>query len=284
MGGQTSTTQQTSQQSQTAPWKPAQPYLQQTLQQLGPALRNTGTSPDESSALQELIRNAQTMPNFGGVAGDLAGQLLNGTYQVNPNSTVGQSYDALKAQYAPYTGSNYINPYNNPAFQNYLDTTTRDIANRVNSMFAGAGRDLSGLNQESLARGITEGTALIFANQYNALAGQQQHAIDSLFGGGLSASAAGVGNATAGLGVAGNLPQITNQNAQSLLQAYAQKYGLPLSKLSGVEDLLLPIARLGSQSQGASNSTGTTQAPWYNTLNRAALAAAKLGKSFAPSG
>src|SRR5262249_6929281 len=33
---------------------------------------HTGTSADENSALQELIRNAQGMPNFGGVAGDLA--------------------------------------------------------------------------------------------------------------------------------------------------------------------------------------------------------------------
>src|ERR1700693_6116501 len=127
MGGQTTQTTQQSQQSSTEPWKPTQPYLQQTLQQLGPALRNTGTSADENSALQELIRNAQTMPNFGGVAGDLAGRLLHGTFQVNPSSTVGQSYDALKAQYAPYTESGYLNPYNNPAFQDYLGTTTRDI-------------------------------------------------------------------------------------------------------------------------------------------------------------
>src|SRR3989442_1545390 len=147
-------------------------------------------------------------------------------------------------------------------------------------MFAGAGRDLSGLNQESLARGITEGTAPVFANQYNQNVGAQQHAVDSLFGGGLGASAAGVGNATTGLGVAGNLPQINDQNAQSALQAYAQKYGLPLSKLSGVENLLLPIASLGSQSQGSGTSTSTMQTPWYNTMINAALAAAKLGKTF----
>jgi hypothetical protein len=263
MGGETTQTTQQSQQSQTDPWKPTQPYLEQALQQLGPALGNTGTSPGESSALQQLIANAQSMPNFGGVAGDLAGQLLNGTFQVNPSSTVGQSYDALKAQYAPYTGSGYLNPYNNPAFQSYLDTTTRDIGNRVNSMFAGAGRDLSGINQESLARGITEGTAPIFANQYNQNVGAQQHAIDSLFGGGLGASAAGVGNARTGLGVAGALPQITNQNTQSLLQAYAQQYGLPLSKLGQAESLLLPIAGLGKQSSGTSTSTGTKTDPWY---------------------
>src|SRR5437899_4903312 len=63
MGGQTTQTTQQSQQSQTDPWKPTQPYLQQTLQQLGPALGNTATSADESSALQELVRNAQNMPN-----------------------------------------------------------------------------------------------------------------------------------------------------------------------------------------------------------------------------
>src|SRR5712691_2435338 len=272
MGGETTQTTQQSQQSQTDPWKPTQPYLEQALQQLGPALGNTGTSAGESSALQQLIANAQGMPNFGGVAGDLAGRLLNGTYQVNPNSTVGQSYDALKAQYAPYTGSDYTNPYNNPAFKDYLDTTTRDIANRVNSMFAGAGRDLSGINQESLARGITEGTAPAFANQYNQNVGAQQHAIDALFGGGVSASAAGVGNATTGVGVAGTLPQLTDQNAQGLLQAYAQQYGLPLSKLGQAESLLLPIAQLGSQSSSTGTSNSTQQLPWYTS----ALAAQNL--------
>jgi hypothetical protein len=280
MGGQTTQTTQQSQQSQTDPWKPTQPYLQATLQQLGPALRNTATSADESSALQELIRNAQAMPNFGGLTGDLAGRLLSGTYQVNPNSTVGQSYDALKAQYAPYGASEYVNPYTNPAFKDYLDTTTRDIANRVTAMFAGAGRDLSGINQQALARGITEGTAPIFANEYNSLAGQQMDAAKTLFGAGLGASAAGVGNAQTGLEVAGALPQLENQNAQSLLQAYAQGYGLPLSKLSGAESLLLPIAQLGSQSQGSGTSTSTLETPWYNTLIGGALAAAKLGKTF----
>src|SRR6266849_417471 len=50
MGGQTTQTTQQSQQSQTDPWKPTEPYLEQALQQLGPALGNTGTSAGESSA------------------------------------------------------------------------------------------------------------------------------------------------------------------------------------------------------------------------------------------
>ena len=263
MGGQTSTTGQQSTQAQTAPWKPAQPYLQQTLSQLGQAIGGTATSPGESSALQQLIQNSQTMPNFGGAAGDLAGQLLGGNYYVNPNSTVGQSYDALKAQYAPYTSQDYLNPYNNPAFKDYLNTTTNDIANRTNSMFAGAGRDLSGINQESLARGITEGTAPIFANQYNQNVGAQQNAINSLFQGGLGATESQLHGAGAGLTAAGLMPGLQNQNAQNALQAYALQYGLPLSKLSGAESLLLPIAGLGSQSSGTSAYSGTKTDPWY---------------------
>jgi Chaperone of endosialidase len=279
MGGQTSTTQTTQQQSQTAPWKPTQPYLQQALQQLGPALGNTGTSAGENSAIEQLVGNARDMPNFGAPAGNLASQLLDGTYRVNPNSTVGQSYNTLKAQVAPYAAPGYANPYNNPAFQNYLDVTTRDIANRVNSMFAGAGRDLSGINQQALARGITEGTAPTFANEYNTLAGQQMDAAKTLFGAGLGASAAGVGNAQTGLGVAGALPQLENQNAQSLLQAYAQRYGLPLSKLSQAESLLLPIAQLGSQSQGTGSSTTVQEANPINQLLSAAAIAASIYKN-----
>jgi len=65
-----------------------------------------------------------------------------------------------------------------------------------------------------------------------------------------------------------------------VLQAYAQKYGLPLSKLSGAESLLLPIAGLGSQSQASGTSTSTLQTPWYTPLISAAMAAAKLGQAF----
>ena len=35
-------------------------------------------------------------------------------------------------------------------------------------MFAGAGRDLSGLNTQTLARGLSQGEGQLVANQYNA--------------------------------------------------------------------------------------------------------------------
>ena len=68
-------------------------------------------------------------------------------------------------------------------------TITSDISNQVNSEFAGAGRDLSGLNQQTLARGLSQGLAAPLLGQYNTDVQNQLAAANSLYG---------AGNTTAG--------------------------------------------------------------------------------------
>ena len=58
------------------------------------------------------------------------------------------------------------------------------MQNSVNGQFAGAGRDLSGLNQQYLGRGITAAEAPILLNQYNQNVAQRQQAASGLLGAG----------------------------------------------------------------------------------------------------
>ncbi len=51
--------------------------------------------------------------------------------------------------------------------QDVLKTIQNDVSNQVNGQFAGAGRSLSGLNTQTLARGLAQGEAVPLLNQYN---------------------------------------------------------------------------------------------------------------------
>ena len=76
MGGQTTTTQNTSQQSQTAPWAAAQPQLMGLLGSLGGV--NTGVTPQQSAAASALQNTAANLPSFGGGITNTANTLLSG--------------------------------------------------------------------------------------------------------------------------------------------------------------------------------------------------------------
>ena len=62
MGGQTTTTQNTNQQSQTQPWAAAQPQLMGLLGNLGHL--DTGVSPQQSAAAGALTGAAGNLPGF----------------------------------------------------------------------------------------------------------------------------------------------------------------------------------------------------------------------------
>ena len=55
----------------------------------------------------------------------------------------------------------------NSGLKPYLDSIAADTTQQVNGMFAGAGRDFSGMNMQTLARGIMQGQAPVVAQQYN---------------------------------------------------------------------------------------------------------------------
>jgi len=70
---------------------------------------------------------------------------------------VNDAYRDLKTNLAPFASGAYADPSGNPALRGWLDTINGDVMQRVNSQFAAAGRDLSGMNQQALARGDRTG-------------------------------------------------------------------------------------------------------------------------------
>lgn len=268
-GTSTSKTNQTQSQvqnSSTNPWLPTIAPLQNIIGGISGQVPNYQPTSAETGALGTLAQNAANQPNYGSQAYGLANSLLgNTTGQASGilNNAYGQTQGAL----SPYLSSNYLDPTQTPGISNLLSTIRSDVSNNVNGLFAGAGRDLSGLNQQALARGISQGEAVPLLNQYNANVAAQQGAANSLFGAG-NTTAQGLQNLTqtglqnqlAGLNAGASVaPQVQNAPAMNALDAASLARGLPLNNLQGLSNLLLPIAGLGGQSTGASFGSGTSK-------------------------
>ncbi len=282
-GSKDQSTQTQQQQSQTTnPWEPTIPALKTLIGQLNTQTGLTQLTGNETGALDQLMANAQSSGQYTKPLQDIASNVMG---QDRSGYATG-AYDAYKQQVDPYLQSDYLDPYKNPAFQNYLQTTTNDIQNRVNGMFAGSGRDMSGANLQTLARGITEGTAPIFANQYNQNVATQRGAQDNLYS---------AGNTTAGVlsgmdqsrlqtaqGAADTALAAQNYAPNSILGASAQARALPLSNIGNVASLLTPLAGLGGTSQGTSSGTANSQMTYKQPLSQTVGDWTKAAIGFGP--
>ena len=255
---------QTYQEQNQDPWAPTIAPLKNLISQLNGQVGNTGVTGQEQSALDQLMKNAQAgntyLPQIQGLATDL----LNGG--TDRTGIAQGAYNDYKAQAQPYLTADYLDPSKNPFFNKYLETTTNDIANRVNGMFAGAGRDLSGMNQQSLARGITEGTAPIFANQYNQNVATQRGVMDSLYNAGNQTTGVlsgldqtALGNRQTGVTAANAALEAANYSPNAVLNAASAARNLPLTNIGNVSGLLTPLAGLGGSSSGKSYAQSSMQ-------------------------
>ena len=264
MGGQTTTTQSSSQQSQTQPWAAAQPQLARLLGNLGTI--DTGVSPAQSAAAGALNSAAQNLPSFAPQITNTANTLLGGGQSFG--GVLSDAYRNLQGTLAPLTDPARLNPFNTPGFSDAVNTLKSDIANQVNDQFAAAGRDLSPGNSYALARGLAAGIAPTIASQTNANASNQLAAANALFGAG-NTTASGLtgfaqtqlGNQLQGAGLAGQIPGLLLSPAQAQLVAANAAHSLPLQNLAPFESLLTPLAALGSQTSGTSQGTTTQSVP-----------------------
>jgi len=263
MGGTSKTTQQTQQSSTTNPWEPTQGILKDILNGVQGQVGNYQPTSAETSAIRQLEANAQNLPNYTPQATSLANDYLTG----GPDRTgiVGDAYSASKAALSPYLSPDWLDPTKVPGIAAALDTVRNDVTNSVNSTFAGAGRDLSGLNMQSLARGIAQGEAPVLLDAYYKNAGLQQNAATALPGIANSTATtqsgldqASLANRTQGLNIGINtVPQAANASATGVLSAENLLRTLPLQNLQALASLVVPIAGLGGQSSGTSNTVGT---------------------------
>ncbi len=264
MGGQTTTTQNTSQQSQTQPWAATQPQLLGLLANLGNV--ETGVTPQQSAAAGALTTAASGLPNFGTQLTGTANSLLGGG--PNYGGILSGAYNNLQGALSPYLDPGRLNPMSTPGFSQALSSLGSNITNQINDQFAAAGRDLSPGNSQALAAGLAQGEAPVIAGQYNANVANQLAAANALFGAG-NTTASGLtglsqtafGNQLQGANLAGQLPSLLTGPAQAQLAAANAAYGLPLQNLAQYESLLTPLAGLGSQSSGTSQGTTTQSVP-----------------------
>jgi hypothetical protein len=282
--GTSTASQQTTQKSKTAPWGPTIEPLKQITGAFGEQFENYKPSEAENTAIQQLMGTAKLGNPFANQISGLANDLLGGGQ--DRSGLVNSSYADYKKQAQPYLSQDYLDPTKNKSFMKYMDTTSNDIQNRVNSMFAGAGRDLSGMNQQTLARGLSEGTSGMFANQYNQNVNTQRGMMDSLYnaGGNTAGLLSGLdqtrlGNRSAGVGMAGQALDAQNYGPMAVLQAESMRRGLPINNLGQISNMLLPIAGLGSQSKGTASSVGTQTMSPMQQINGWMGMAGNLGKT-----
>jgi hypothetical protein len=270
MGGQTTTTQNSSQQSQTQPWAAAQPQLRSLLGNLGTI--DTGVTPQQSAASGALASAAGSLPSFAPQITNTANTLLGGGGP-NYGGILSGAYNNLQGALSPYLDPARLNPMSTPGFLSSLGTLGSNITNQVNDQFAAAGRDLSPGNSQALAYGLAQGEAPVVAAQYNANVNNQMNAANALFGAG-NTTASGLtglsqtqlGNQLQGATLAGQIPGLLTAPAQAQLAAANAAYGLPLQNLAQYQSLLTPLAQLGSQSSGTGQSTTTQSVPLSQQL------------------
>lgn len=260
MGGKS--TSDTTQQSTTAPWQAAQPALQGILSQLQTGLGNTALTGAESGALNTIEQNGQSATSqYSPAVQAYTSSLLNGGGALNQAGAVNQSYQNYYNQTNPLASNTNYNPMSTPGFSDALSTQIADITNGVNGSFAAAGRDFSGANSQALGRGIAQGIAPTIAAQYNQNVQNQQSAAGNLYGAGNTNAGILSGlqqqyltNQGNGVSAIGQANDVANAGANAALTAEAQRRGIPVQALGLLSQIGIPIAGLGSQSQGTSHT------------------------------
>jgi hypothetical protein len=260
MGGTSKSTSTTNQTQQTNPYEPAQPQLDSLIGQLGQI--NPALTDMETGALNTLSANAQAGNPYAPAIGGLATDLLSGG--TDRTGMVNDAYSAYTSSLNPIARGDFVNPESNPQLQGYLSTIQDDVAKRVNGMFAGAGRDLSGANLNALGRGIAAGTAPVLYDAYNQARGQQLGAMDKLYGAGGTTSGLlsaldqqNFANRQAGVGVAQSALAANDAGAQRLLDIEAMKRNIPQGNIASLLSTLGPIAAQFGETQGQSTTNAS---------------------------
>lgn len=242
--------------TKTEPWAPAQPYLKDYLAKVGSLSANTGITPAQTDAFNQLSTNASAGNPFAGSLSTAA----KGALSYDNSDQVGllkDAYGTLQSNLGDYASGKYLDVGNNPQIQAALKVAADDAQSRINQMFAGSGRSFSGANQGAVARGVTSATAPILLNEFNQQQQNQLAAANALFGGaGSTASGTSALDTTkaninaSGVPLSQSAMDAANYAPNQILNIEQQKTELPFQNLSLLSQLLLPAAGLGGTSSG----------------------------------
>ena len=247
--------------NQSDPWDETIPYLRDFLGNVGKTAgaQQPGATADQIEAFKTLKANAaEGNPNVGEMMG-LAKDQFN---TADRTGAVETGYADLQRRLTDTANGKNLDLGNNEYLQKMLTQVGDDAAKRVNAEFAAAGRDFSGANQQSVARGVTQAQAPLLLDFFSKEQGRTDQAARDLYG------AAGQ---TAG--TLSNLDQIRDalrskgidttsaalaardQGANTMLNLDQQLKALPYQDLAQIAQLLFPAAQLGQQSTGTGTNT-----------------------------
>ena len=248
----------TAQQQQSEPWAPTMPYLTQFLSDIDAGRSVLGPSQDQLDAFAKLKTNAAAgNPNTADIQ-----KLAQDQFAASSNSgQVGDAYKTLQDQLGDYASGKKLDFANDPYVQQMLKMVGDDTQSRINRMYAGAGRDLSGINQQAIARGVQQAQLPILSDLFQKGQQNQITTADIL-------NRAGVGAATTGQQLdanalstrAGAIPigqagmDAQNYGPNAVLNLDQQLKQMPLDDMSQYANLLLPVAGLGGQQAGTGTS------------------------------
>ncbi len=246
--------------SQTQPYGPTQGALSNIIANAGSIANQDGASPFRLSPLEEQSyagaeNNIGQLPNFGPAAAQTASNIF---------QTGGDPTGILRREASnlnPIASEN-LDPTQTPGMKGVLDTIRNDISNQINGQFAGAGRSLSGLNQQTLSRGISQGEAVPLLNQYNQNFSNMLGANQQL--GNVSQSA--MSNLGQGANFAQLAPQLAQMNPMMIAQIESQRRNQPYNYLSQYENAINPIAGLGGTATGSQQTQQQGQGTATNSL------------------
>lgn len=294
---QENTTSQTvgSSTSKLSPYGPAQGYLGNLVDRIGSM--GYGLTPGEETALTNLSGTAAAGNPYAGAIGGVANDLLAGGGSGKYTPLINDAYQQYVKNMTPIASGAGAGDPNDPALRGYLDVAGTDAANNINAQFAGAGRDLSGLNQQAVSRGVTQAEAPILYDAYNQALARRAAAAQGLLSAGQTTGAeleginqTGVGNKIAGIGAADAATSANSYGPMLQLAVEAQRRGIPLSALTSQAGILAPIAAQFGTTNTSGTQTGnqqketTTSVPLSQQIIGAAIGTAGLMGSFgAPS-
>lgn len=265
------------QSSQTTPYGPAQGTLDALLSKLGGQASSAGLTGAETGALDKLQANANNGNPFAGQIKGLASDLLGGGGATANDAGISGALTDYKGLLSPYASGSMIGQ--NSALKTQLDTIANDVQSRVNGMFAGAGRDLSGANQNALARGIAEGTAPVLAQQFNLdtdralnAAGSIYNASNNSYGLLNSTNQQRLANAVQGADVGSAALNAENYGPLQTLEIEAKRRGIPIDTLTTLLGAVSPVA----QAFGTTTGTGHSETSKTASPLEAALGVTKI--------
>lgn len=262
--GQSSQNTATTQQSSTSPGALGMPTVNGILGQLNPLIANSGLNPAQSGAINTLTQNAANGNPYAAPIATNATNLLNGGGAQNQNGAINSAYQNYYNQTNPMASNMNYDPTQSPGMQQVLQTIQGDTTNAVNGQFAAAGRDMSGMNQQTLARGLAQGEAAPLLAQYNQNVSNQQNAAGNLYNAGNTTSgllngtqAAANANTQTGTQAASDAITAQNQPAMATLAAQGLAQSIPAQNLGLLAQIGIPIAGMSTNSTGSGTSNTT---------------------------